>query len=44
MTKYEWIFLDMEINEYFGDMAEYHFYHFVIITFCSKTNLFHGMV
>jgi len=30
MTKYKWLFLDMEIDEKFVDIAGYHFFHFVI--------------
>jgi hypothetical protein len=29
MTKYKWLFLDMEIDEKFIDIAGYHFCHFV---------------
>ena len=31
MTKYERIFLDMEITKYSVDITGYHFYYFVIL-------------
>ncbi len=44
MTKCEWIFLDIEINEKSVDITGYHFYHFAIIIYRSKNNIFQSMV